>query len=342
MPRFARIVSPGCVVHVISRFVNKEFRLAGRRHRREYLRRAAQISERVDWKPLAYALMSSHIHWVMWSGRDPLAGFFKPLNTGFALWLNKREERLGPVFAGRPSVSIASGTTAIALFAYVHNNPVRAGVVEAAADSDWTSHRAFTDPLLTPDWLDVERAYTTMALPWDHASRHAFDRLVRERASEPKDPLWRGEPRAERTAIRKLLRAPVELGTPHVLEADGVGRASLPLVAHTTPARSKLPVSSADPHSVIASVAAVLDLPEHQVTGGSRVRRMVEARKLCLLVWRDELGLPAVRMASALGIGESSASKLYRKGREDQDLKPHLARMMAAFDVGVRRAEGKK
>ena len=340
MPRFARIVPPGRVVHVISRFVNKEFRLAGPRHRREYLRRAAQISDRVDWKPLAYALMSSHIHWVMWSGRSPLAGFFKPLNTGFALWLNKREERLGPVFAGRPSVSIASGATAIALFAYVHNNPVRAGVVETAADSDWTSHRAFTDPLLTPDWLGVERAYTTMALPWDHASRRAFDQLVCKRASEPRDPLWGGEPRAERTAIRTLLRAPVELGTPRVLKADGIARASLPVVAHTTPACTKPPVIRADPHSLIAAVAAELELPADQVTGASRVRRMVTARKLCLLVWRDELGLPAVQMASALAVGESAASKLYRKGREDQKLEPHLARIMSAF--AFRGAEGKK
>ncbi|MBW2225443.1 MAG: hypothetical protein JRF54_14830 [Deltaproteobacteria bacterium] len=93
---------------------------------------------------------------------------------------------------------------------------------------------------------------------------------------------------------------------------------------------------------MIAIVAAELELPADQVTSASRVRRMVAARKLCLLVWRDELGLPAVRMASALGIGEGSASKLYRKGRGDQGLKQHSARIMAAFDAGLRGAKGKK
>ena len=38
-----------------------------------------------------------------------------------------------------------------------------------------------------------------------------------------------------------------------------------------------------------------------------------------------------VQMASALGVGESAASKLYRKGREDQELKPRLARIMWVF-----------
>ncbi len=41
------------------------------------------------------------------------------------------------------------------LIAYIHRNPVRAGLVTAPADTDWTSHRAYLGLAYKPSWLDV-------------------------------------------------------------------------------------------------------------------------------------------------------------------------------------------
>ena len=46
--------------------------------------------------------MSSHEHLAAVMGEQPLDSFFRPLHTGFARWLNRREDRNGPVYADRP------------------------------------------------------------------------------------------------------------------------------------------------------------------------------------------------------------------------------------------------
>src|SRR4051812_16839232 len=129
MNRYSRLEAPGTVVHVVSRFVNREFRMAGDRERAEYLERAAAALILTDWTPIAYVLMSSHVHWALIAGLCASATFIQPLHTGFAQWLNRREGRIGPVFAGRHSTIHCDDAHAVRLLAYLHNNPVRAGLV---------------------------------------------------------------------------------------------------------------------------------------------------------------------------------------------------------------------
>jgi putative transposase len=130
------------VQHVISRFVNREFRFDPYGARDEYLCRAARVLGRSDWRALGFALMSSHVHWVMRAGAHSSAAAVKPMHAGFAAWLNTVEGRSGPVFADRHRSLTFEGETAAALIAYVHNNPVRAGLASDPADCSWTSHRA--------------------------------------------------------------------------------------------------------------------------------------------------------------------------------------------------------
>lgn len=115
------------------------------------------ILAKTDWHPLAYALMSSHIHWAARSGREPARRFLQPLHTSFALWLNRTDHTLGPVFAARFAAIACSEEQAALVIAYIHNNPVRAGVVADPADSSWTSHRAYLGLEPLPPWLDVEQ-----------------------------------------------------------------------------------------------------------------------------------------------------------------------------------------
>src|SRR4029453_10084192 len=99
MPRFARLEAPGAVHHLVSRFVDEEFRLTNAFERDNYLRRVPSALARSDWSLLAYALMSSHLHWGGVAGHLPSASLMKPLHSGFAGWLNEHQSRLGPVFA---------------------------------------------------------------------------------------------------------------------------------------------------------------------------------------------------------------------------------------------------
>jgi len=62
MPRFARRIAPRSLQHVIARFVNRDLLFDMEGARDEYLRRVAGAVARTDWRPIAFALMSSHVH----------------------------------------------------------------------------------------------------------------------------------------------------------------------------------------------------------------------------------------------------------------------------------------
>lgn len=189
--------------------MNREFRITDDAERARYLRNASRALRRSDWKPMAYALMSSHVHWVMLAGAAPPHRVFHPAHTGFAQWLNRRQGRLGPVFASRFRTIDVKGSDAAALLAYVHNNPVRARVVPHAEDSTWTSHRAMVDLDPAPNWLDVGMALELCGLPDNEIGRRHFRNLVRSRESEPSQTLW-SKGRAIESAFRQ------RLGTSHL------------------------------------------------------------------------------------------------------------------------------
>ncbi|MBW2461037.1 MAG: hypothetical protein JRH11_05285, partial [Deltaproteobacteria bacterium] len=186
MPRFRRTIRPGDLVHVICRFINQEFRLTSSAERDEYLHRLGKGITDSDWRLLSYALMSSHIHLALVAGLDLFGRLFKTVNSPFSNWLNTRQVRLGPVFAGRPDSIITSPALTGRLIAYHHNNPPRAHVVEVATDSDWTSHRAYMGRAACPEWLDVELGLELMGFGSETGGRGDFERYVLDHKDNPR------------------------------------------------------------------------------------------------------------------------------------------------------------
>jgi len=152
--RTARFNVPGVVYHVISRFVDRDWILDDDSERHCFLDLLGRALRKSDWRCLAYAVMSNHIHLAMLAGYDPLSSWAKPTNAGFARWLNHRRGRLGPIYADRPRDFAVLPANERLLIAYIHNNPVRAGVVSTARESTWTSHRHYLADT-HPTWLDA-------------------------------------------------------------------------------------------------------------------------------------------------------------------------------------------
>lgn len=104
--------------------------------------------------------MSSHVHLVVQAGNDPIGLLTKKVHAPFGLWVNKKRGGLGTVLAERPrSVLVHDETYGIELVCYVHNNPVRAGVVSRASQSDWSSHRCYMGLASCPPWLATEAIF---------------------------------------------------------------------------------------------------------------------------------------------------------------------------------------
>ena len=62
MPRKPRSNQPGVVYHLISRFVEREWFIKEEEEREYYVRLLGRALSESDWRCLAYAVMSNHIH----------------------------------------------------------------------------------------------------------------------------------------------------------------------------------------------------------------------------------------------------------------------------------------
>ena len=143
MARRRRHWTPGKGHHFISRFVDRKYHLLSGDDRKKYLSAYDLAQSRWDWQTLSYALMSSHVHFGLLGGMQPLENVFRSVHTKAAWRFHRGRGTLGTVLADRPKLYAVPDEALPRLVAYHHRNPVSAGVVERAADSRWTSHRAY-------------------------------------------------------------------------------------------------------------------------------------------------------------------------------------------------------
>lgn len=195
MPRRPRFALPGEVHHLISRFVAQEYFIQTAEQRLAYLSTLGLYLAHSDWRCVSYAIMSNHIHLGVIAGRQSLASWLRPAHGDFAQWINAQRERIGAVFVRGPSRSMYQPGRVRHLIAYIHRNPVRAGVVEAAAQTDWTSHRAYLGLAHKPSWLDVELGLQLCGMKdgreldaWVNASGVTRDEMEATRLDRPKAP----------------------------------------------------------------------------------------------------------------------------------------------------------
>ncbi len=156
MPRQPRSFAPGYVYHLISRFVDREWFIQQEEERASYLALLGRALIASDWRCLAYAIMSNHIHLSMIAGADSLDSWIRRVHSPFANMMNDTYDRIGPMFVRGPKERSVSWEGVGAVIAYIHNNPVRAGVVDEPSKSTWTSHRAYRQLEPAPAWLHVD------------------------------------------------------------------------------------------------------------------------------------------------------------------------------------------
>ena len=285
--RILRLSTPGILTHVISRFVDRKWMLTDAIDRNTYLEYFGKAMKRTDWRCVCYALMSNHLHFGFLPGVTPLESWAKRVHPPFAQWRNKRHEGLGPIFAGRPT-EWSVGESPAMLIAYIHNNPVRAGVVERATESDWTSHRAYVGGTKAPHWLDVEAG---LALCGFEGRPREFDAFV----DAARDRRWdRPDLRAIREAARA--RGPIELGTPRVGATSEV-----PLLAP----RGSFLRATAD--EVLHVVCDVHKIAHGEVCSRSNTDRAVRAKRTFIHA-ANQLGVTPSSAARCLGISAQAAS----------------------------------
>jgi REP element-mobilizing transposase RayT len=182
MPRRKRRIIPDVTYHLISRFVDRDWFICSDSERAMYLALLGAAIASSSWRCLGYAVMSNHIHLAMIASDQPLAEWIRKPHSAFADWMNRTHKRIGTMFVRGPKDVLVPDSRVGHLLAYIHNNPVRAKVVNAPSESTWTSHRFYSDAgLRPPRWLRVDEGLRRAGL----AAGAPFDDFVRTATAHP-------------------------------------------------------------------------------------------------------------------------------------------------------------
>ena len=145
MPRTPRESSSTGIHHVILRGINRGPIFMDERDRNTFLDALREYKEECGFELYAYCLMPNHVHLLLREGeRASLEDIFKRLGTKYALWFNKRHERVGHLFQDRfRSEPVTDDRYFMTVLRYIHLNPVEAGMSTSPEDYPYSSFRSY-------------------------------------------------------------------------------------------------------------------------------------------------------------------------------------------------------
>jgi putative transposase len=156
MARPPRIVIPGQPMHLIQRGNNRCPVFGDDWDRHFFLTCMREGCDVCGCDVHAYVLMTNHVHALLSPrAEDGPARLMQFLGSRYAVYFNRRYERVGTLWQGRYRASIIDTEAYFLTCArYVELNPVRAGIVPHPAAYRWSSyaHNALgqRDPLVRP------------------------------------------------------------------------------------------------------------------------------------------------------------------------------------------------
>jgi putative transposase len=93
MPRQARIDAPDALHHVIARGIERSKIYRDDVDREDFLRKLGNLVQQTETKCYAWALIPSHFHLLLKTGKVPIATIMLRLLTGYAAGYNRRHRR---------------------------------------------------------------------------------------------------------------------------------------------------------------------------------------------------------------------------------------------------------
>ncbi len=144
MPRQARIQSPTDYYHIMMRGNNRESIFHRDDEKSFFLDSLKKLEEDHILDLTAYCIMDNHVHIVVKAEPLELAKAMKSINIKYAMKYNQRRNRVGHVFQDRyKSGAIADDKYLLQVIRYVHNNPVKAKVVQSPEEYSWSSYNEY-------------------------------------------------------------------------------------------------------------------------------------------------------------------------------------------------------
>ena len=177
MPRKVRIEFPGAVYHVMRRGDHQEEIYRDDHDRIRFLDTLGEACGQTGWRIHAYVLMGNHYHLLLETPEPNLSAGMKWLQGTYTQRFNSRHKVFGHLFQGRfKALNVDDDQEYFeTVSAYIHLNPVRAGLVRREAGAltgyRWSSYPGFlAAPSRRPAWLETEKVSNSIGIERDSAN----------------------------------------------------------------------------------------------------------------------------------------------------------------------------
>ena len=92
----------------------------------------------------AFCLMDNHVHLMISEGTEDLSKVMKRINVSYVYYFNQKYKRVGHLFQDRfKSENVEEEPYLLALARYIHQNPLKAGMVRKVSDYKWSSYNGY-------------------------------------------------------------------------------------------------------------------------------------------------------------------------------------------------------
>jgi len=183
MARKPRVHFPGALYHVIARGNQVQTTFREAEDYRLYLRFLGEYREQFDFLLHAYVLMPTHAHLLIETGEINLSKVMHRLQFRYTRNFNLKYRTWGHLFQGRYKAILCDRDTYfLELSAYIHLNPVRAGLVKNPANYPWSSYPCYLGREKN-NIADIDHVLSQFS-DKKGAARRKYDLYVRDRLAQ--------------------------------------------------------------------------------------------------------------------------------------------------------------
>jgi REP element-mobilizing transposase RayT len=158
MVRPLRLSFENAFYHITARGNKREKIFYSPRDKEVFLKRLKEMLIKYAMTCHAYCLMDHHYHLFIKTTKPNLSQGIHYLNSAYTNWFRNQHQIIGPLFQGRfKSILVDADNYALMLSAYIHLNPLRAGIVKQLEDYPWSSYLDYLNlrksPITDPSFV---------------------------------------------------------------------------------------------------------------------------------------------------------------------------------------------
>ncbi len=157
MSRPLRVEYENAFYHVIARGERRDAIFNCPTDKEKFLIKLGETAEKYRLLVHAYVLMDNHYHLLVETPQGNLSQAMHYLNASYGNWFRHKYDIVGSVFQGRyKAVLVEKDEYLQVLSAYIHLNPVRAGIVDRPSLYNYSSYRFYSQKLKQPAFLKID------------------------------------------------------------------------------------------------------------------------------------------------------------------------------------------